>query len=132
MAKRKLSQPERAVKIVMKYEKKRTGMMPKEMPNGYGYDVKSKDRLIEVKSMGKNINKPVWISIYRGLIKNIWKFANEYYIYFVYNMKDTPKMKIITPNKIFPNLKIEPKYVLDGKFITDKTIEEIDVSKYDK
>lgn len=128
----KLSQEKRAVKIVKQFEKKRTHKEPQEMPNGYGYDVKSIDRYIEVKGRGTDIKRPVWVSLHHSLFKKAWKWSKKYYVYLVYNMNDKPKMKIIPPEKIFPNLRIEPKYVLDGKYIRDKEIKEIDVSKFAK
>ncbi len=100
------------------------------MPNGYGYDLKSGNRLIEVKGKKRGIDKPTRISLHQSLLKKRWKDGKKYYIYFVYNLNDKPKMKIIPPEKIFPNLKIESKYVLKGKYIRDKEIQEIDVFKY--
>jgi hypothetical protein len=117
---------DRAIEIVVKFEKKH-GRKPIVLPNGHGYDVHSGNRRIEVKSKGRDLKHSCGVSMHESLYRKIWKFGKRYYIYFVYNMNDRPKMKIIEPKQIFPNLRIENSYHLDGKFLRDRSIPEIDV-----
>ncbi|MBI2173232.1 MAG: DUF3883 domain-containing protein [Candidatus Aenigmarchaeota archaeon] len=126
---KKNSTERKAIEIVKKFEQERTNEIPEEMPNGHGYDIKSGNRFIEVKGTYGGLDK-VWVVLHHTFFKKMWNSGRNYYIYFVYNLNDKPKMKIINPEKIFPNLEIEPKYILRGKIIRDKEIDEIDVSKF--
>ena len=118
---------QRAIKIVMKYEKKQ-GRNPKDVhAEGLGYDVKSGKRLIEVK--GKGSSKPKFtagITLYKTLLKKLGKNILNYYIYIVYGLDENkPKMKILTYDLIFKNLEIDTRYLIRGKVIRDKGLKEI-------
>lgn len=106
-----MSTEKKAMKIVKKFEKNRTGREPTDVSKKRkGYDYKSGDRCIEVK--GQKSPKSGWVDLHESLIKKIGEFFNNYYIYVVYDIERKPKLKIIDSKCIFKNLIIKSHFVL--------------------
>ena len=43
--------------------------------------------------------------------QKLGKGLSSYYVYIVYNIKDNPKLKILEPDVIFKNLKIDTVFL---------------------
>lgn len=101
---------QKAMGIVMNYEKSQ-GRNPKDVSRTKcGYDVKSGNRFIEVKGQGSK--RAAWIWINNSIVRNLGRNLANYYIYIVYDIKNTPKLKILEPGVIFKNLKIDTLFLL--------------------
>ncbi|HZX49617.1 MAG TPA: DUF3883 domain-containing protein, partial [Candidatus Paceibacterota bacterium] len=92
---------EKAMQFAIKYERRRTGETPDDVSReGRGYDLESKDRLIEVKGTD-HVNGGLVISLYKKLLTKLGKDIVKYHIYLIYDMRREPKLKILTPEFIF-------------------------------
>lgn len=101
---------QKAMQIVMDYERSR-GKNPKDVcRTRCGYDVKSGNRCIEVK--GKTSKKAGWFLIHNSMVRNLGKSLVNYYIYVVYDLNNQPKLKILDPDTIFKNLEISASFLL--------------------
>lgn len=101
---------EKAMEIVMRYEKTQ-GRKPKDVSKTKsGFDIKSGKRCIEVK--GQSNKRATWIWISNSIVRNLGKNLSNYYIYIVYDIKGKPKLKILEPDVIFKNLKIDTLFLL--------------------
>lgn len=106
---------QKAMKIVMEYEKIQ-GRKPKDVSKTRcGYDIKSGNRCIEVK--GQSSERASWIWITPTIVRNLGKKIGNYYIYIVYDIKNKPKLKILEPDAIFKNLKIDTLFLLKDEVI---------------
>lgn len=95
---------QKAMQLVMNYEKSQ-GRKPKDVSRTKcGYDIKSGKRCIEVK--GSSHKRADWITITNTIIRNLGKNLANYYIYIVYDIKGKPKLKILEPDVIFKHLEI--------------------------
>lgn len=91
-----------AVKIVKRFETLRTKKEPEEKKERCGYDIKSGNRLIEVKGMKSKEPHAVAVNVN---IKKKLSMPN-YYIYIVNKIcNKQPKMKILYPKDINDNKK---------------------------
>ena len=101
---------QRAMQIVMKYEKKQ-GRNPKDVSRTKcGYDIQSSERYIEVKGMSsKNAG---WFGINNSIVRNLGRNLANYWVYIVYDMKQKPKLKILEPDIIFKHLQIDTMFLL--------------------
>jgi hypothetical protein len=117
----------KAMELVMKYEKKK-GRNPKDVckDKRYPCDIISKGRYIEVK--GQSSKQPDGIWLYKTTLKKLGDNILKYWIYVVYDIEKKPKLRKIPPEKIFGNLEIDPWFVLPGRIIRSKQIEEVDLS----
>lgn len=114
----------RAMMLVMDYERKQ-GRNPEDVSKKKcGYDIKSDNRLIEVK--GQSAKKPDFISLYKQALNKLGDNTIHYYIYLVYDLKERPKLKILPPEKIFGNIEIEASFFIRGKVF--KEIKDIELS----
>jgi len=110
-----------AIEYVQEYEKKH-GRNPIDVSKkGVGYDIKSGNRLIEVK--GQAAIKPDFIYLYKRTLQNLGDDILNYYIYLVYDVKNEPKLKILPPRKIFGNIEIDPQFIIRGKVFRALPIE---------
>jgi len=101
---------QKSMKIVMEYERAQ-GRKPKDVSRTKcGYDIKSGDRCIEVKGESKKRASRIWIN--NSIVRNLGKNLSNYYVYIVYDIKSNPKLKILEPDVIFKNLKIDTKFRL--------------------
>jgi len=101
---------QKAIAHVMEYEKKQNRKPEDVSKQKCGYDIKSGDRCIEVK--GQSGRKASWIWINNSIVRKLGKDLSNYYVYIVYDIKDKPKLKILEPDVIFKNLKIDPFFLL--------------------
>ncbi len=95
-----------AIALVMKYEQ---GNHPVDCHGkGVGYDIKCDDKVIEVKSSMEERFKFV-----RLIGGNLNGFQNNdnYYLYLVYNLSETPKLLILNKETIKTNME-EKKYYM--------------------
>ena len=117
------STEQKAMKIVMKYERKQ-GREPKDVSRTRcGYDIKSGKRCIEVKGKAQEGRVPQWISLYKRVISKLGKKVMNYYIYIVYDIdrkKGKPKLIILPPKVILSNLEIDTNFILFPKKILKK------------
>ena len=98
------------INIVMEYETLQ-GRQPRDVSRTKcGYDIKSGDRFIEVK--GQAGKRASWIWISNTIVRNLGKELSNYYVYIVYDIKNNPKLKILEPDVIFKNLKIDTLFLL--------------------
>ena len=112
-----ISVEQKAVNIVIKYEKSQ-GRNPKDVSRTKcGYDIKSNRRCIEVK--GQSNRRAGWIWINNSIVRNLGKNLINYYIYIVYDIKHKPKLKVIEPDVIFKNLKIDTLFLLPTAVINE-------------
>lgn len=103
----------KAMNIVIDYERKQ-GRKPKDVSQtGCGYDIKSNRRLIEVKGMSHPTGD--FIHLYKKLFVKLGKDVSKYYIYVVFDIKNKPRLKIITPSIVLGNLEIETSFFLKAK-----------------
>jgi|YelNatPaOPRAMG01_1025707.scaffolds.fasta_scaffold133037_1 hypothetical protein len=101
---------QKAIQIVMNYEKSQ-GREPKDVSKTKcGYDIKSGERCIEVK--GQSSKRAGWIWISNSIVRKLGKDLSNYYIYIVYDINNKPKLKILEPDVIFKNLKIDTLFLL--------------------
>lgn len=111
-----------AIDFVKKYEK-RHGRIPVDVSKkGVGYDIRSGNRLIEVK--GQSAVMPDFIYLYKRTLQNLGDNILNYYIYLVYDVKNKPKLKILLPRKIFGNIEIDPQFIIRGKVFKALPIEK--------
>jgi len=103
----------KAMKLAVKYEKKMGRNPIDTTKEGIGYDLKSGNRLIEVKGFC-NERYPV-ISLYKKLKDQLGKKISRYYIYVIYDIDNSPKLKILTPSIIKKNLEEDLRYIVRGK-----------------
>ena len=84
---------QRAMQIVMKYEKKQNRNPKDVSKTRCGYDIQSDGRCIEVKGMSsKNAG---WFWINNSIVRNLGKNLANYWVYIVYDMKQKLKLKIL-------------------------------------
>lgn len=96
------------MELVMEYEK-RQGRNPVDVSRKYvGYDIKSNDRLIEVK---KRDIKYGFLYITKNEFTTFLENKNAY-LYLVYYRDKKPKLKILHRDIILANSKISIKYQL--------------------
>jgi hypothetical protein len=117
----------KAMKLVMKYEKSK-GRNPKDVckDKRYPCDIISRGRYIEVK--GKSSSEPPpFIVLYKTTLRNLGNNVRKYWIYVVYDIKRKPKLRMISSSKILGNLEIDARFLLRGKVIRSKEIEEVDL-----
>ena len=101
---------QKAMQIVMAYERSQ-GREPKDVcRTRCGYDIKSSERYIEVKGQGKKRADWIWIS--NSITRLLGKNLANYYIYIIYDIRENPKLKIIEPDVIFKNLQIDTLFKL--------------------
>lgn len=109
-----MTQEEISIKYVMKYEKAQ-GRKPIDMSKKrIGYDIKSGNRFIEVKSRPRP-NLFAFITLQDTLLRRLGKGIAHYYIYVVFDMDGSPKIVIIPPDTIFKNLKTAVKLYIPAK-----------------
>jgi len=99
----------KAIDLVIKYEKKRGWTAKCVRQKGKGYDVESKNksdiRFIEVKGLGaKQPYTEFWL--YPTPLKQLGENISKLFLYIVYDLKNSPKLIIIPPDKLFKNLGI--------------------------
>jgi hypothetical protein len=108
---------QKAIDIVMAYEKAQ-GRTPKDVSSARcGFDIKSGDRRIEVK--GQSNKRASWIWISNTIVRRLGKNLTNYYIYLVYDIKNKPKLKILDADTIFKNLKIDTLFLLTTAAINE-------------
>ena len=79
-----------------------------------GYDIKSGNRFIEVKSRPKGKIQP-FIKLHNNLLRSIGRGLSNYYIYIVYDMDAAPKLVIVPPEAVLSNLETEVNLLIRGK-----------------
>lgn len=108
---------QKAIELVLEYEKKQ-GRNPIDVSKKRcGYDIESNDRFIEVK--GQSSIKAGFIWINNTLVRTLGKNLANYYIYIIYDIKDKPKIKILEPDIIFKNLQIDTWFLLKSSVINE-------------
>ena len=108
---------QKAMNIVMEYEKK-LGRSPKDVSKTKGgYDIQSNGRYIEVK--GVSSKRAGWFWINNSIVRNLGKNLANYYVYIVYDIKDKPKLKILEPDVIFKHLQIDTMFLLKTAVINE-------------
>lgn len=110
-----MTQEELSIKYILKYEKSQGRKAVDFSKKRIGFDVKSGNRFIEVKSRpGSNIQP--CITLHNNLLRSIGgKGLSNYYIYVVYDMKINPKLVIVPPEIIFKNLETKVSLLLRRK-----------------
>lgn len=109
-----MTQETESIEYVIRYEKSQ-GRDPQDVSKKrLGYDVKSGKRYIEVKSRpGSNIQP--FISLHNHLLRSIGRGLSNYYVYIVYDMKDSPKLVIIPPEIVLKNLETKVSLLIRKK-----------------
>jgi len=108
---------QKAMKIVAKYELKQ-GRRPHDVSKTKcGYDIKSGNRRIEVK--GQKRQRAGWITIHNSIVRNLGRELAQYYVYVVYDIDRESKLKILDPDTIFKNLKIESHFLLTARAVNE-------------
>lgn len=110
-----MNNPEKAMLWVMEYERL-NGRNPKDVSKtGCGYDIESVGRFIEVKGTARNRKT---LSLYKKLLKQLGGKINQYYIYVVYNIESSPKLKILEPKVVTQSLEEDTRYIIRAKAYT--------------
>ena len=113
----------REMELVIRYEKEQ-GRNPEDVSRRYvGYDIKSDDRLIEVK---KRAIKYGFLFMTNNEFLTFLKNKNAY-LYLVYYRDNKPKLKILQRDTILANSKISIKYQLRLRKKVLKSAEEIEL-----
>jgi len=108
---------QKAIKIVIDYEESQGRKAQDISRTRCGYDLKSGNRYIEVK--GQSSQRAGWLWINNSIVRNLGKNLSNYYIYIVYNINKKPKLKILGPDIIFKNLKIDTLFLLTTAVINE-------------
>ena len=92
---------QKAIEIAVNYEKKQ-GRNPEQVNKiKKGYDIKSNERLIDVRFVPDDkINMQ---TIPLTFLKKIGKDIVNFYIYIIYNLNNKPKLKILNSDFILRN-----------------------------
>jgi hypothetical protein len=97
----------KAMEFVKRYESSKGGRPFSVSLQGCGYDIKSRNRLIEVKGF-RNIRYPS-IVLMGKLKEQLASKVKKCFIYVVYDIEHEPKLKIIKPSLIWENLEEEKR-----------------------
>jgi hypothetical protein len=109
-----MTQQEESIKYVMRYEKAR-GRKPIDVSKKLiGYDIKSGNLYIEVKSRPGFKIQP-FVILHNALLRKLGTGLARYYIYLVYDMKKNPKLVIVPPEVIFKNLETKVSLLVRRK-----------------
>jgi len=109
-----MAQQEESIKYVIKYERTQ-GRKPIDVSKKLiGYDVKSGNRYIEVKSRPGSKIQP-FVTLHNALLRKLGRSLAYYYIYLVYDMKKNPKLVIIPPEIVFKNLETKVSLLVRRK-----------------
>jgi len=109
-----MTQEEQSIQYVMNYERTQ-GRNPVDVSKKFvGYDIKSGNRYIEVKSRPKS-NIQGFIKLHNSLLRTIGRGLVNYFIYIVYDMDNDPKLVIVPPKIVLENLETEVSLLLRGK-----------------
>ena len=112
------------IKLVMEYERKQ-GRNPEDVSRRYvGYDIKSDDRLIEVK---KRDIKYGFLFMTNNEFLTFLKNKNAY-LYLVYYRDDKPKLKILQRDTVLANSKISIKHQLRLRKKVMESTDEIELT----
>ncbi len=111
----------KAIDLVMEYEKKH-GRTP-EIVNKFkkGYDIKSGNRLIDIKINGK---RETDLLLSFSKFKKLGQEISNYYVYLL-NEEEKPKLKILEPDFIIKNLNFLTLINIKSHFIDE--LNEIDL-----
>jgi len=109
-----MTQEQLGIQYVTRYEKAHRRKAVNVSREYKGYDVKSGNRYIEVKSRYKSEIQP-FITLNKTLLRTLGKKLVNYYVYAVYDMKRKPKLVIIPPDDIFKNLETDVSLKIRGK-----------------
>ncbi len=116
---------DKAVELVMDWERK-NGRNPVDVRGkGLGYDIKSESasekRCVEVKSRSQE--RQTFVTMDGGLLKRLGKDVSNYYLYFVRNVENyRPTLRIVPAERVLSNLATTVRF----KFaITKETMEGI-------
>jgi hypothetical protein len=109
-----MTQEEQSIEYVKKFEKSE-GRKPIDVSKKLiGYDIKSGNRFIEVKSRPSEKIQP-HITLHNALLRKLGKGLSRYYIYIVYDMIKNPKLVIVPPEIIFKNLETKVSLLIRRK-----------------
>lgn len=109
-----MNQEAKSIEYVMKYEKSE-GRTPQDVSKKrLGYDIKSGNRYIEVKSRPGSKIQP-FITLHNHLLRSIGRGLSNYYVYLVYDMKNDPKLVIIPPEVVLKNLETKVSLLIRKK-----------------
>lgn len=104
----------RAIKAVMRYERKKRRNPEDVHSQKLGYDVKSRRRFIEVK--GLTSERPAFAEM-QDTIKKKHILGRNYWLYVVYNLREKPKIKIVPPHIVRKYLRTVTKYLINSSVI---------------
>ena len=109
-----MTQEELSIKYVMRYERKQ-GRKPVDVSKKrVGYDIRSGNRYIEVKSRPGSKIQP-FITLHNALLRTIGKGLANYYLYIVYDMAKEPKLVIVPPEVVLKNLETKVSLLVRKK-----------------
>lgn len=106
-----MTQEELSVRYVMRFERTEGRKSADVSKRHIGYDIKSGNRYIEVKSRPGSRQRPFLI-LHKNVLKRLGRHIAHYYIYDVYDMARAPKLLVIPPEVIFSNLEPDVKLLL--------------------
>lgn len=109
-----MTQEALSIKYVIKYERSQGREAKDVSGKGLGYDVKSGNRYIEVKSRPGCRIQP-FITLHNHLLRSIGKGLSNYYVYLVYDMNKEPKLVIIPPEVVLKNLETKVSLLIRKK-----------------
>lgn len=113
-----MTQEEKSIKYVMKYERMQKRKPVDVSKKRIGYDIKSGNRFIEVKSRPGRMLQP-FITLHNSLLRTIGRDLANYYLYIVYDMDVEPKLVIVPPEIIFQNLETTVSLFVRKKVYND-------------
>ena len=101
---------DKAMELVIKYERQQ-GRNPVVVDQTKcGYDIRSERRCIEVK--GREKDRVQWINFHKTMVKKLGKDILNFYLYLVCNIWNEPKLLIFPPTLVISNLEIDTNYIL--------------------
>lgn len=109
-----MTQEEKSIQYIIRYEKSQRRNPQDVSKKRLGYDIKSGNRYIEVKSRPKSKIQS-FIALHNHLLRSIGRGLVSYYIYIVYDMKNHPKLVIVPPEIVLKNLETKVSLIIRGK-----------------
>lgn len=94
----------KAIELVLEYEKKKGRNPEKQNKIKKGYNIKSGERLIDVKVDNKNKKGDLLVSF--NAFKKLGTQISNYYIYIVSGNEEKPELRILEPDFILRNFNL--------------------------
>jgi len=122
------STEQKAIEIVMEYEK-REGRNPRIVSReGVGHDIESNDRMIEVKGVGESWRTYNWQSLYKNEVECLNNDPKDFYLYII-KFKDTNSDEVVG-FYIVPGIDLKAKFRIEIETYSLRPISETNLKEF--